>query len=301
MTERMAIEFRGAIKKRRRHPIGPIDLTIPQGYIVALVGANGAGKSTMMNMMLQTTRPDQGSIRWYGETFNGEIPLSLRQKIGYVPETSIAEESHLTADAVAEFRSYWYPSWDEGRFEELMQRFRVPRNERLNRMSKGERRKFEIAAVLAARPKLLLLDEPSSGLDPFAWGDMIDELQASMENEGVTIVLSTHVVDEVKRLADYIILVDEGRILGIAEKDSLYGTWKELWVQGDAGALGKLPGVVKCNPDGPSLTRITVRDNEQWKKYLAAADLQVVKSRTLELEEILRLWIEGHKPEELSV
>lgn len=253
----------------------------------------------MMNMMLQTIQPDQGTIRWYGESYSGELPLTLRQSIGYVSEVPVAEENNLTVDAAARFRSYWYPSWDEVRFEELMQRFRVPRNERLNRMSKGERRKFEIAAVLAARPKLLLLDEPSSGLDPFAWGDMIDELQACMENEDITIVLSTHIVDEVKRLADYIILIDEGRILGMAEKDSLYGTWMELWVQGDSEALGKVPGVVKCDPDGPSLTRITVRDNEQWKKYLAATDIQVLKSRTLELEEILRLWIEGHKPEEL--
>ena len=299
MTENMAIEFRGAVKERRRHSIGPINLNIPQGYIVALVGSNGSGKSTMMNMMLQTIRPDQGSIRWYGETFSSGLPLTLRQKIGYVPEVSIAEESHLTADAVAEFRSHWYPSWDGARLEELMQRFRVPRNERLNRMSKGERRKFEIAAVLAARPKLLLLDEPSSGLDPFAWGDLIDELQACMENEDVTIVLSTHIVDEVKRLADYIILVDEGRVLGMAEKDSLYGSWKELWVQGGLETLGKMPGVVKCDPDGPSLTRITVRDNEHWNKYLAASGIQVVKSRALELEEILRLWIAGHKPEEL--
>jgi ABC-2 type transport system ATP-binding protein len=253
----------------------------------------------MLNMMMQTIKPDQGTVSWYGETFSNELPLELRQSIGYVPEIPVLEENRLTAEAAAKFRSYWYPNWDEVHFNELMERFHVPRNERLNRMSKGERRKFEIAAVLASRPKLLLLDEPSSGLDPFAWGDMIDELQACMVNEEVTIVLSTHIVDEVKRLADYIVLVNEGQVLGVAEKDSLYGTWKELWIQGEPEVLSKVSGVAKCHSDGPSLTRIIVRDNEQWADYLAATGMQIVKSRTLELEEILRLWIEGYGPEEL--
>jgi len=253
----------------------------------------------MLNMMMQTIKPDQGTIRWYGEAYSGELPLTLRQSIGYVPEIPASEENHLTADAAARFRSNWYPNWDEARFNELMERFHVPRNERLNKMSKGERRKFEIASVLASRPKLLLLDEPSSGLDPFAWGDMIDELQACMENEDVTIVLSTHIVDEVKRLADYIVLVNEGRVLGVAEKDSLYGTWKEVWVQGEPEQLSKVSGVAKCHSDGPSLTRIIVRDNKQWTDYLTATGTQIMKSRTLELEEILRLWIEGYEPDEL--
>ena len=77
--------------------------------------------------------------------------------------------------------------------------------------------------------------------------------------------------------------------------------YEVITVQGDLEALGKMPGVVRFDPDGPSLTRITVRDNEQWNKYLAGVDIHVVKSRALELEEILRLWIEGHKPEELLV
>lgn len=301
MTEGMAIEFKGAVKHRRRHSIGPIDLKIPQGYIIALVGSNGSGKSTMLSMMMRTIKPDRGEIHWYGESFSGELPLELRQSIGYVPEGPIAEENGMTADAIAKFRAHWCPSWDEARFNGLIEQFHVPRNERLNRMSKGERRKLEISTVLAARPRLMLLDEPSSGLDPFAWGDMIDELQAYMENEDVTIILSTHIVDEVKRLADYIVLVDEGRVLGMVEKDSLYGTWKELWVQGAPEGLSQVKEVVKCEPDGPHLMRIIVRDNAQWNQYLTATGMQIMKSHSLELEEILRLWIKGYEPEELLV
>ncbi len=297
--QKIAIEFAGAMKRGRRKPIGPLNLRIPQGYVVALVGPNGSGKSTMMNLMLDTLHPDEGSISWYGGAPSKGLPLELRQRIGYVPENPALEENFMTAEMAAKFRARWYPTWDQERYESLITRFEVPRHERLNRMSKGERRKFEIAAVLAARPKLLLLDEPSSGLDPFAWKDMIDELRASLDEEDVTIVLSTHIVEEVKRLADFIVLVHQGQIVGMAEKDALFGSWKEIWVRGaQQNELNGIPGVLTCKEDGPSIMKLVVSDNVEFEEWFERerAKIQIIKSRSLELEEILQLWIQGHQP-----
>lgn len=299
MEQKMAIEFNGALKKGKRKPIGPINLQIPQGYVVALVGPNGSGKSTMLNLMLQTIHPDAGEISWFGEKAKEALPLSIRQQIGYVPENPTREEHFMTAESAAKFRAHWYPTWDWERFEALMTRFEVPRGERLNRMSKGERRKFEIAAVLAAKPKLLLLDEPSSGLDPFAWKDMIDELRACLDGEDVTIVLSTHIVEEVKRLADYIVLVHHGQIVGMAEKDALFGSWKEVWIRGaQSDELKSIPGVLTCREDGPSITKLVVSDSLEFEEWCERerANVHIIKSRSLELEEILQLWIQGHQP-----
>lgn len=298
-----AIELAGAMKQGSRGKIGPFDLRIPQGYVVALVGPNGSGKTTMMNMMLQTLIPDGGSVRWYGSEFNEMIPLEIRQKIGYVPEHPVAEEHFMTAKQAAEFRAHWYPSWDWQRYERLMDRFQVPRKERLNRMSKGERRKFEIAAVMAARPKLMLLDEPSAGLDPFAWKDMIEELRRSLEEDGSTIVMSTHIVEEIKRLADYIVLLHRGELRGMAEKDALLGSWKEYWVRGaDHNFLKGMSGMLRSEPDGPSIIRVTLRDEMELERLLVSSGggIQIVKSRILELEEILELWIKGHRPNGLT-
>lgn len=298
MEQPMAIELIGALKQGRRKTIGPLHLQVPKGYIVALVGPNGSGKSTMMQMIQQTLKPDAGEIRWFGQGFSGMIPTDLRQQIGYVPEAPEPEENFMTAERAARFRSHWYPTWDEKLFEELMDRFEVPRRARLNRMSKGERRKFEIAAVLAARPKLLMLDEPSSGLDPFAWKNMIDELRNFMAGEDMTILIATHVVEEVKRLADYIALMHQGQVLGMAEKDHLFSSWKEIWIRTGGCSPDDLPeGTILC-VDGPSVTKLVVQEQHEGElqRNLAAKGLQVMQTRSLELDEILQLWIQGHPP-----
>lgn len=298
MEQPMAIELIGALKQGRRKTIGPLHLQVPKGYIVALVGPNGSGKSTMMQMIQQTLKPDEGEIRWFGQGFSGMIPIELRQQIGYVPEAPEPEENFMTAERAARFRSHWYPTWDDKLFEELMNRFEVPRRERLSRMSKGERRKFEIAAALAARPKLLLLDEPSSGLDPFAWKCMIDELRDFMAGEDMTILIATHVVEEVKRLADYIALMHQGQVLGMAEKDHLFSSWKEIWIRSGGCSPGDLPeGTILC-VDGPSVTKLVVQEQHEGElqRSLEAKGLQVMQTRSLELDEILQLWIQGHPP-----
>ncbi|MBA9087987.1 ABC-2 type transport system ATP-binding protein [Fontibacillus solani] len=301
MEQDIAIELTGVkITRRRRKTIGPINLRIPQGHIVALVGPNGSGKSTIINMILQTISPDEGSITWLGEASKTALPLEIRQQIAYVPEHPINEENFMTADEAARFRSHWYPNWDEVRFDQLMSRFEVSRHERLNRLSKGERRKFEIAAAFAAKPKILLLDEPSSGLDPFAWKDMIEQLRSFMKGEDVTVVLSSHIVEEVKRLADYIVLVNSGQVLGMAEKDALFANWKEIWVRGELEGLDELEADILRRDYGPAMTKLIVRESEALELWQHENRIQMVKSRSLELDEILEIWIQGHTPDVLS-
>ncbi|GGH38155.1 ABC transporter ATP-binding protein [Paenibacillus segetis] len=298
MIEQMAVELLGAVNRGRRKTIGPINVQFPAGYIVALVGPNGAGKSTLLQMIMQIISLDDGEIKWFGETAKDLLRLELKQKIAYVEESPATEENYQTVEEAADFRSHWYPDWDQRRFEELITRFEVPRRERLNRMSKGERRKFEIIVALATRPKLLLLDEPTSGLDPFVWKEMIEELRNCMEREEMTIVLSTHIVEEVKRLADYIVLVHQGQTLGMVEKDTLYGSWKEIWVRGELVGIEEIPEVILCQNDGPSISKLIIRDNgDGWNHHPRLKELQVIKSRGLDLEEILELWIKGHKPQ----
>ncbi|WP_223067077.1 ABC transporter ATP-binding protein [Paenibacillus caui] len=298
MTGELAVQLRGVTKEGRRKPIGPIDLDIPAGYVVALVGPNGAGKSTLMHLMLKTLQQDEGQVEWFGKQYERGLPVEVQRKIAYVPEVPIYEENYLTAEKAGEFRSKWYPAWDAGRFEELLNRFGVPRGIRLAKMSKGERRKFEISAALACRPKLLLLDEPSSGLDPFAWKEMIESLRTLLEEEGITIILSTHIVEEVKRLADYIVLVYQGQVHGMVEKDMLLGCFQEWWIRGGAEEAARLKGL--SSESGPGMMRIMVGCPEETESIAAREGIEVLRKRSLELEEALDLWMKGHLPEQLK-
>ncbi|WP_438347797.1 ATP-binding cassette domain-containing protein [Paenibacillus sp. FA6] len=290
--EQSIVNMVGVKKKRRNKMIGPLHLAIPQGYIVVIVGENGSGKSTLINMLMQTVIPDEGDITWFGQSYPNGIPPEIKQQIGYVSEKSNLEEDHLTAEEVAAFRSYWYKDWDHVLFEKLMIGFNIPRHTKLTKMSKGERRKLEIAVALAPRPKLLLLDEPSSGLDPFAWKRMIDELQDYMQQGDTTILLSTHIVDEIKKLADFIILVHQGQLLGMVEKDSLMDNWKEVWIRSDRAMVENLPGIVQVEQEPANILRMITTECKKLENVLQASGIQLVKTRGLELDEILSLWIQ---------
>jgi len=298
----MAMELRNVRKQRRTQTIGPLNLKMPEGHVIALVGHNGSGKSTLLQMLLQLTHPEAGEIQWFGRNYTGELSLELRQSITYVPEVSLREENGWSAEEAASFRSYWYPKWEAQYFNDLLNQFEVPRNIKLGKMSKGERRKFEIAAALAAHPRLLLLDEPSSGLDPFAWKKMIEILRRYMEEHNATIVISTHIVEEVRRLADYIVLMHQGQMLGMAEKDSLYGLWNEVWVnlsdEEELKELSKMfPDTLHWTMDTPGVASFVVEHFHKIEKRIHDLGVHVIKSRSLELDEILSLWTQGHYPE----
>ncbi|CAI6084163.1 Vitamin B12 import ATP-binding protein BtuD [Paenibacillus sp. JJ-100] len=295
MVEPIAVQFNGVSKMRKRRVIGPIDLTIPEGYVVAILGHNGSGKSTLLNMLQQIVLPDSGQIIWFGQEHTGPLPIELRQQIGFVADNTGLEENKMTSQEAAVFRAQWYPRWDMDMFKQLMEDMDVPSDVKLTKMSKGERRKFEIAAALAARPKLLLLDEPSSGLDPFAWKVMVEQFRNYMQGGDTTILIATHIADEVKRLADYIVLMHRGQVLGMAEKDLVLEQWKEIWYEGDLKPES-IPGVVESFQEKNGLTRvITTRVSEALER-LELSNHRVLQIRNLELGEVLEYWIAGYAP-----
>ncbi|MGF7046995.1 ABC-2 type transport system ATP-binding protein [Paenibacillus sp. DS2015] len=290
--EQNVLNLQGVVKERRTRTIGPLDLSIPQGYVIGMVGENGAGKSSLIHMMMQLVIPDEGRIEWFGKSYQGPLPPEIRRMIGYVAEKSNVEEDNLTIEEATKFRAYWYPDWDHTLFEELITKFKIPRGTKLNKMSKGERRKFEISAAMAPHPKLLLLDEPSSGLDPFAWKMMMDVLKDYMMQGDTTILLSTHIVEEVRRLADYILLMHQGQVYGMLEKDSLMDNWKEIWVSSDADLVEDLPGVIEWHQESKGVLRMITTECLNVERALQESGIGMIKTRGLELDEILSLWIQ---------
>ncbi|OWA35172.1 multidrug ABC transporter ATP-binding protein [Saccharibacillus sp. O16] len=291
--EKAALEWRNVVKKRERLDLGPVDLKLYENYITALIGRNGSGKTTLMKLAAQLIHPDQGQMLWFGETYPKGIPVEIRSQIAYVPEHYAAEEDGLKMDDAAKFRASCYARWDWQRYEELLHRFEVPGDKKLNKLSKGQRRKFEITAALAARPKLLLLDEPSSGLDPFAWKTMMNEIRRCVDEDGTTVLLSTHVVEEVRRMADYLILMDRGRSLGMAEKDLLLERCREVWIPQGEELLDELPGIVESAVEMSGMVRFITLDYGATAILLEEAGVKPIRVRALELDEVMEHWMNG--------
>ncbi|GGD80342.1 ABC transporter ATP-binding protein [Paenibacillus nasutitermitis] len=298
--EQSVIRLQEIVQKRKHFELGPVNLNIPQGYVTAIVGPNGSGKSSLFRLMLDLSKPDSGQIEMLGERIGNGRDHLLKQKIGYVPEQSIEMDDHLTADKKADFIRKWYPNWDLNLYRELLRRFDVETSLKLGKMSKGMRRKFDLAVAMAHQPQLLMLDEPSSGLDPIAWKTMIDVLHRYMERGDRTILMASHIVDEVRRLADYIVFMVHGRMLGMYEKDTLLESWYVLYL--DTGGsdregieLRSLPGLCGMEPAGGKVVKVTTCEARQAEEWCASQQLPITGRQKLELDDILVLLTERER------
>ncbi|WP_027085981.1 ATP-binding cassette domain-containing protein [Cohnella panacarvi] len=288
-----AVSLHGVKLASERFSLGPIDCDVPIGYVTAIVGTNGSGKSSLMRMLLGLEPIRSGEASVLGTRIVPGGDEGYKTRVGFLAELPHAHENAMTADEKAKFASQWYPSWDWERYRRLMRQFECDGGAKLNKLSKGMRRKVELSVTLAHDPELLLLDEPSSGLDPFAWRMMLDELQRYMDSGERTLVIATHITEEVRRLADYILFLDRGRYLGLYERDRLLDGWRTLLVQhvgggsGSESALRRTPGLQGLTEAGAGVYRLEVDEPEQGEAYVRSAGFQVLASQRMELEDIL--------------
>ncbi|MFC4302127.1 ABC transporter ATP-binding protein [Cohnella boryungensis] len=289
----VAIALRGVKLQHERFTLGPIQCEIPQGMVTAIVGPNGSGKSTLFRALLGLEPIQAGEADILGQRVGGPQGEAYKSRIGFLAENPLQYENSMTADEKARFASCWYPNWDWERYRKLLRSFDIDGGQKLSKLSKGSRRKIELAVTMAHDPELLLLDEPSSGLDPFAWKAMLEELQRYMEPGNRTLVLATHIMEEIKRLADYILFINRGRILGLYEKDRLLDDWRTIVVQneaavkGDAERLQRTPGLQGVTEAGPGVYRLEVNEPEQGEAYCRENGFQVLAVQRMELEDIL--------------
>lgn len=286
----VAIRFDGVVQRSSHFKLGPLTLDVPKGYITAIVGPNGSGKSTLFRMSLDLIKPDGGTITMLDQPVGKGNDVELKQRIGYLPEKSSSHEDSMKAQDKARFNSFWYNNWDVNRYQELLLDLQVNDNLALGKMSKGMRRKCDFALALSHDPDILLLDEPSSGLDPLAWKTMIEHLHHYMEPGDRTILMSSHIVEEVKRLADYIVFMSQGKVLGVFEKDELFRSWFTFFIAGEdmtAQVASKLPGQCGVEHAGGNTYRVVTRNAFQAEQWCEAEGYQVVSKQALELDEIM--------------
>ena len=262
--------------------LGPIDLEIEAGYVVAVVGPNGGGKSTLIRMLMNLVQPSSGEMTLFGGTYPDD-EVAIKQRVGYVPERSVGHDE-MGAKSLGEFVSHFYPRWNGRLYEALLKRAQIEPDKKFGELSKGVQRRLAFALAAATGSDLLLLDEPTAGVDPFARREILEDISRFMHSGDRTVVFATHVMEEVRRIADYVVLLADGDFLGLYEKDALLERWKTLWV--DGVPEGDVPGVVEV-VEGGSPARIVSDSPKETAEALLAQNIRIVRSGVLDLEEIL--------------
>lgn len=260
---KQAIEMKNVVKAYDSgFRLGELNITIPSGVIVGLIGENGAGKTTMIKSLLNVIRIDQGTIRIF-EQDHQQQESKIKEDIGVVLDQTFFPEL-LTPKEINSIMKDIYSSWDQKFFFQYLKDFSLTVDKQIRKMSKGMRKKLEIATALAHHPKLLILDEPTSGLDPVVRNEVLDLFLDFIQEEDHTILFSTHITSDLEHIADQIIFINQGKILLNQSRDELLDSY----------------GILKCPLE--QMDNIDTQDYIAYKKNRYDAEFLVTNRRAVQ-------------------
>jgi ABC-2 type transport system ATP-binding protein len=270
--------------------LGPLSLDIPKGAICALVGPNGAGKTTLMNLMMGIGRADEGDTLLLGHDVR-TAEVEVKRRTAFV-SPDLSYRAWGTVGRALDFVSAFYRDWNESRSVNLQFQLGLHRSARIDALSFGERVKLSVLMALSRDADMLLLDEPTAGLDPLARQLLFTELLRFMQNEERTIVISSHQLVELERFADHVAILNEGQLVTFGAIPSLL----ERYVQIDA--------IVKTERLGPRAgLRVLARDGDRARmlidrsalelRALSTIGVEIIRESALTLEELFVALLKG--------
>ena len=270
-----AIELNHIHKSFGGFAIQDLSLTVPSGTICGLVGENGAGKSTTIRLLMNALRPDGGTARVLGGDVSSPEFRAVKEDVGVVLDEAYYPET-LTAVQVGKVMAGTYKRWDQGTYDGYLRRFDLPGKKPFKDFSRGMKMKLAIAVALSHQPKLLILDEATSGLDPIVRDEVLEIFNEFTREEDHSILISSHIVSDLEKLCDYIAFLHQGRLLFCQEKDRLledYGVFvgtaeqaesllPEAVVGREARDYGGVRALVKRGmvPESMTLERPTIEE-----------------------------------------
>lgn len=263
-----------------------VSFSIPKGSIMGLIGENGAGKTTTIHAILDLIHKDGGSVTFWGKELSSS--RQLKEDIGVVFDDMSFYET-LTPAKVGKISKAAYRQWDEKRYEDYLKRFALPQGKEIKTFSKGMKMKLGIAVALSHDPKLLILDEATSGLDPVMREDILDVFLEFVQNENHSILMSSHITTDLEKVADYITFIHQGKVLFCKTKDELrynYGI-----VRCGAAAFDKIDRgeILACRKDDYQWNVLVADKESARRKYKTA----VVDDATI--DDIMLLYVKGEQ------
>lgn len=242
-------KFRGTVA------LNSLNLEVPEGSVYALIGANGAGKTTAIKILMNILQPTSGSAETLGFVSQKLSPREFQQ-IGYVSENQEMPE-WMTVGYFMAYLKPFYPTWDDARAEELLRQFELPRDRKLKHLSRGMKMKAALASSLAYRPKLIVLDEPFSGLDPLVRDELIEGLLESASES--TIFISSHDLAEIESFSSHVGYLESGRLKLSEEMTALSARFREVEVTLDQPAPPNWPATLPESWLRPETSAAVVR------------------------------------------
>ncbi len=220
------IEIKNFCKKYKSFSLDNVNISVPKGSVMGFVGENGAGKTTTIKALLGLTSIDSGSVNVLGVDAS-KLTAETKEKIGVVFDT-ICFPPSLNAKQLDKIFAGMYKTWDSGKFFGFLAKFEIPLDKKIKGFSRGMGMRLSIAQALSHGAELLILDEPTGGLDPIIRNDTINILRDFMEDENHSIFISTHITSDLDRLADYICFIHKGKIVFTEERDVLFDNYRIL-------------------------------------------------------------------------
>jgi len=270
--------------------LNDVSLSIPSGAIMGFVGENGAGKSTTIGCILNTLVKDSGSVKIFGREMTDDA-TDIRDEIGVVYDTN-SFPTYLTPAKISSAMRHMFSKWDDGLFRDYLKDFKLPEKQGIKTFSRGMTMKLSIAVALSHRPKLLILDEATSGLDPIVRDEILDVFLDFVTDENKSILLSSHITSDLEKIADYITFIHDGSIIFSESKDDLIYNY----------------GVMRCK--AAQFEQIDKEDMLAFRKHDYQIDVLIDDRKTavrkyrdvvidnITIEEIMLMLVRGEKIED---
>lgn len=280
------LEVRNLIKQYADFTLDHVSFSIPKGTIMGLIGENGAGKSTTINAILDLIHKDDGTVTFWGQELSSA--KQLKEDIGVVFDGINFYET-LTAAKVGKISQAAYKQWDDRLYREYLNRFQLPTDKEIKTFSKGMKMKLCIAVALSHRPKLLILDEATSGLDPVMRDDILDVFLEFVQDEEHSIMISSHITTDLEKVADNITFIHHGKVLFCKAKDELRYQY----------------GIIRCGAaafDEIDKSEILAYRKEDYQWNVLVADKEKARRRyknavvdDAAIDDIMLLYVKGER------
>lgn len=282
-----ALEIKNISKTYKDFKLDDISFVLPCGHIMGLIGENGAGKSTIINCILDIIEKDSGSISVLGQK-NDKNNVSLKENIGVVLDASDVYDNY-TVKQVENIMKDVYKQWNHEVYDYYIQKFALPLNKMIKDFSRGMKMKMAITIALSYQPKLLILDEATSGLDPIMRDEILDVFMEFVQDENHAILLSSHISSDLEKIADYITFIHEGKLILSTSKDELIYEYGLMKCRNDEFDKIEKEDIIRYRIKTYEV-EILVKDREKMAKKYPNCIVDPTK-----LDDIMMLYVKGEQ------